>query len=68
MVLAIVLTAGLILGPADAPPVRRAAGAAVVGASALVVLINFGWLYPVLSAETITYSQWWARMLMRSWV
>ncbi|MFB9529176.1 dolichyl-phosphate-mannose--protein mannosyltransferase [Nonomuraea roseola] len=68
MVLAIVLAAGLILGPADAPPVRRAAGAAVVGASALVVLINFGWLYPVLSAETVTYSQWWARMLMRSWV
>ncbi|MGV9303775.1 dolichyl-phosphate-mannose--protein mannosyltransferase [Nonomuraea sp. NPDC003727] len=68
MVLALVLVAGIALGPASAPPIRRAAGAAAVGACALVVLINFWWLYPILSAETITFAQWWARMLMRSWV
>ncbi|WP_327588694.1 phospholipid carrier-dependent glycosyltransferase [Nonomuraea sp. NBC_00507] len=68
MVLAIVLVAGLILGKESAPPARRAAGAAVVGAFALIVLINFWWLYPVLTAETITQAEWWARMLMRSWV
>ncbi|WP_328807865.1 dolichyl-phosphate-mannose--protein mannosyltransferase [Nonomuraea antri] len=68
LVLAVVLMAGLALGRQDAPPVRRAAGAATVGAFALVVLINFGWLYPVLTAETLTQQQWWARMLMSSWV
>jgi dolichyl-phosphate-mannose--protein O-mannosyl transferase len=68
MVLAVVLALGLILGRQDAPPARRAAGAAAVGAFALIVLINFWWLYPVLAAETITQAQWWARMLMRSWV
>nr|WP_084957058.1 phospholipid carrier-dependent glycosyltransferase [Thermoactinospora rubra] len=68
MVLAVTLMAGLALGRRDAPPVRRAAGAAGVGAYALVVLINFWWLSPVLSAQTISHAQWWARMLMRSWV
>ncbi|MEW9554163.1 dolichyl-phosphate-mannose--protein mannosyltransferase [Nonomuraea sp. NPDC050783] len=68
MVLALVLAAGLVLGRASAPPARRAAGAAVAGAFALIVLVNFWWLYPVLTAETITHAEWWARMLMRSWV
>ncbi|WP_308164710.1 dolichyl-phosphate-mannose--protein mannosyltransferase [Nonomuraea sediminis] len=68
MVLACVLVAGLALGKADDPPVRRAMGAAAVGAFALVVLINFWWLYPVLSADTITFADWWSRMLSRSWV
>ncbi len=68
MVLALVLMAGLILGPQDAPAARRAIGAAVVGAYALVVLVNFWWLYPVLAAETITQAQWWTRMLLSSWV
>ncbi|MEV0380605.1 phospholipid carrier-dependent glycosyltransferase [Nonomuraea sp. NPDC050643] len=68
MVLAIVLMAGLTIGRQDAPATRRAVGAGVVGAYALVVLINFWWLYPVLAAEVITQAQWWARMLMRSWV
>ncbi|MFI6325475.1 dolichyl-phosphate-mannose--protein mannosyltransferase [Nonomuraea sp. NPDC050556] len=68
MVLALVLMAGVALGRQDATPLRRGAGAAAVGAYALVVLINFWWLYPVLSGETITFAQWWSRMLLRSWV
>ncbi|MFI7444449.1 dolichyl-phosphate-mannose--protein mannosyltransferase [Nonomuraea indica] len=68
MVLAVVLVAGLALGPADAPPGRRATGAAAVGALALVVLVNFWWLYPVLTGEQLPHADWWARMLLRSWV
>ncbi|MEU8202399.1 phospholipid carrier-dependent glycosyltransferase, partial [Streptosporangium sp. NPDC049046] len=68
MILALTLAAGLIIGKADAAPNRRAVGAAVVGAFTLLALINFGWLYPVLSAELISHSQWWTRMLFRSWV
>ncbi|MEV0614897.1 phospholipid carrier-dependent glycosyltransferase [Nonomuraea sp. NPDC050404] len=68
MVLALTLCAGLVLGRRDAPPARRAAGAAAVGAFTLIVLINFWWLSPVLTAETVTHAQWWSRMLMTSWV
>ncbi|MEU4406501.1 phospholipid carrier-dependent glycosyltransferase [Streptosporangium sp. NPDC023963] len=68
MILALTLAAGLIIGRADAAPNRRAVGAAVVGAFTLLALINLGWLYPVLVAELIPHSQWWARMLFRSWV
>ncbi|PZG43277.1 phospholipid carrier-dependent glycosyltransferase [Spongiactinospora gelatinilytica] len=68
MVLALVLAAGLIIGPADAPPRRKAVGAAAVGAFALLVVVNFGWLHPVLTGELITYQQWQARMMLQSWV
>ncbi|MEV0150266.1 MULTISPECIES: phospholipid carrier-dependent glycosyltransferase [unclassified Nonomuraea] len=68
MVLGLTLVAGLVLGREDARPARRAVGGAAVGALALVVLIDFWWLSPVLTAELITQAQWWARMLTRSWV
>ncbi|MGI5290741.1 dolichyl-phosphate-mannose--protein mannosyltransferase [Nonomuraea polychroma] len=68
MVLALVIVAGLAHGPGGMVSIRRAMGAAVVGAGALIVLVNFWWLYPILSGETIPHAAWWARMLMRSWV
>ncbi|MDR8409899.1 phospholipid carrier-dependent glycosyltransferase [Nonomuraea sp. 3-1Str] len=68
MVLGLTLVAGLVLGREDARPARRAVGAAAVGALALVVLIDFWWLSPVLTGELLTQAQWWARMLTRSWV
>ncbi|MEW9554161.1 dolichyl-phosphate-mannose--protein mannosyltransferase [Nonomuraea sp. NPDC050783] len=74
MVLAITLCAGLIIGPAQptargSMPVRRTVGAAVVGAFALLALINFWWLYPILSAEVIPYTEWKARMLFeKRWI
>ncbi|MET8052821.1 phospholipid carrier-dependent glycosyltransferase, partial [Streptosporangium sp. NPDC005286] len=67
MILALTMVAGLIIGRADAAPNRRALGAAVVGAFTLLALVNFWWLYPVLAAEVIPHSQWWSRMLFRSW-
>jgi dolichyl-phosphate-mannose--protein O-mannosyl transferase len=66
MILAIVLIFGLILGRADATSNRRAAGAAVVGAFALLALANFWWLHPVLSAETLPVGDWMRRMLFSS--
>ncbi|MEV5329807.1 phospholipid carrier-dependent glycosyltransferase [Nonomuraea sp. NPDC052634] len=74
MVLAITLCAGLIIGPATptatgAMPTRRTVGAAVVGAFALLALINFWWLQPVLTGELITYTEWKARMLFENrWI
>ncbi|GII97311.1 dolichyl-phosphate-mannose--protein mannosyltransferase [Sinosporangium siamense] len=69
MILAIVLTAGLMIGPATAPSRRRVLGAAAVGALALLALVNFWYLAPVLSAETIPYDEWYARMLLKKlWI
>ena len=69
MILAIVLVAGLIIGPADAQPGRRMAGAAVVGAFTLLALVNFWWLHPVLTAEVIPYAEWSSRMLFKKgWI
>ncbi|MCG5216922.1 dolichyl-phosphate-mannose--protein mannosyltransferase, partial [Streptosporangium soli] len=68
MVLAIVLVAGMVIGPVKASPARRAMGASAVGAFTLLALMNFAFLYPVLAGELITFAQWQARMLMRSWV
>ncbi|GAA2370768.1 phospholipid carrier-dependent glycosyltransferase [Nonomuraea africana] len=69
MVLALTLAAGLIIGPSTASPSRRMVGAAVTGAFALLALINFGWLYPVLAGEVIPYVDWNARMLFKSrWI
>ncbi|MBN6051173.1 phospholipid carrier-dependent glycosyltransferase [Nonomuraea sp. RK-328] len=74
MVLAITLCAGWLIGPArrtesGALPMRRTIGAAVVGAFALLALINFWWLYPILTAELIPYTEWKARMLFdKRWI
>ncbi|GIH26402.1 phospholipid carrier-dependent glycosyltransferase [Acrocarpospora phusangensis] len=68
LILAIVLAAGLLIGPSDAPPNRRAVGAAIVGVFTLFALANFWWLQPILTAENITHDDWWRRLLFRSWV
>ncbi|WP_066938010.1 dolichyl-phosphate-mannose--protein mannosyltransferase [Microtetraspora fusca] len=65
MILAIVLACGLILGPAAAPRWRRQVGSVGVGVFALLALANFAWLYPVIAAEVIPYTDWLARMLIR---
>ncbi|MFB9882131.1 dolichyl-phosphate-mannose--protein mannosyltransferase [Planobispora siamensis] len=68
MILAIVLAAGLVIGPAGVPPNRRALGAALVGTFALLALANFWWLHPVLSAELMPYQEWSRRMLLGRWI
>jgi dolichyl-phosphate-mannose--protein O-mannosyl transferase len=68
LVIAITLCLGLIIGPARADPVRRAVGAVVAGAYLIVVLVNFAYLYPVLTAQVISFSAWHARMMYTSWV
>jgi len=68
LVLAITLCLGLLIGAARAGPVRRSVGAAVTGAYLLAVLLNFWYLYPVLSAQVIPYSSWLARMWFSSWI
>lgn len=68
MVLAITLCLGLITGPVRATVARRAAGAAITGAYLLVVLANFVWMYPVLTAEILPYAFWHQRMWFSAWI
>ncbi len=68
LVIAITLCLGLIIGPVDAPPGRRAIGAVVTGAYLLLVLANFAYLYPVLTAQVLPYEFWRQRMWFSSWI
>jgi dolichyl-phosphate-mannose--protein O-mannosyl transferase len=68
LVLSITLCLGLVIGPARASALRRTTGAAVAGAYLLAVLLNFAYLYPILSAQIIPYSQWLARMWYHGWI
>ncbi len=68
LVLAVTFCLGLLLGPPTASAVRRRRGAMICGAYLLLVVLNFFWLYPVLSAETVPYAEWAARMWLRSWI
>ena len=68
LVMAITLCLGLIIGPATAPPGRRAAGAVVAGAYLLLVLADFAFMYPVFAAQVIPYAAWHQRMWFSSWI
>ncbi len=68
LVLSITLCLGLVIGPARASARRRAVGAAVAGAYLLAVLWNFVYLYPVLAAKVIPYTQWLSRMWYHGWI
>ena len=68
MALAVAMVAGLVLGGPQASVRRRVVGASTVGTYLLLVIANFVWLYPVLAAEVIPYSQWAARMWFPSWI
>jgi dolichyl-phosphate-mannose--protein O-mannosyl transferase len=54
--------------PVQGAGVRRLVGAAAAGAFLLVVLANFAYFHPILSAQTIPYDDWHERIWFQSWV
>jgi dolichyl-phosphate-mannose-protein mannosyltransferase len=68
LVLAVVLCLGLVMGSATASPARRAVGAALAGAFVLAVLLNFAYLYPLLTAQPIPYPDWLSHMWYHGWI
>jgi dolichyl-phosphate-mannose-protein mannosyltransferase len=68
LIIGLTLCLGLIIGKARAVPARRAMGAVVSGAYLLVVLADFWYMYPVLTAEVIPYTSWFARMWYHGWI
>jgi dolichyl-phosphate-mannose--protein O-mannosyl transferase len=47
---------------------RRTIGASVAGAYLLGVLLNFAYLYPILSGEVIPYTSWLSHMWYHGWI
>ncbi|MGI8449351.1 MAG: dolichyl-phosphate-mannose--protein mannosyltransferase [Streptosporangiaceae bacterium] len=68
LILSVTLCLGLIIGSARATAMRRTVGSAVVGAYLLGVLLNFAYLYPVLTAKIIPYSSWLSHMWYHGWI
>lgn len=57
---------GRILGPADDP--RRKRRAWIVGGIIIAVIVNFWFIYPILTDQLMTRSAWAMRMWLRSWI
>ena len=68
MCMAAAVTVGAIIGRADAPPVRRAWGAAVGGAMVVAIVGIFIYFYPIYTDQTISYNDWSSHMWFQSWI
>ncbi len=68
LVLGITLGLGAVLGPARAGEPRRTFGLLAVCAYVALVVVNFAWLWPILSGQLITYQEWDARIWFPSWI
>lgn len=68
LVLAITLCAGWALGGPGASVLRRRNGAVALGVLVGLVVLNFFYLYPILTAQTIPYVDWSSRMWFGSWI
>ncbi len=65
--IALAMVIGKILGPEDHP--RRRLRALISGLIVVIVILNFAYIYPILTAELISRDGWWARMwLGNAWV
>jgi dolichyl-phosphate-mannose--protein O-mannosyl transferase len=76
LILGLVLSLGCLIGPEPEPAQdasraavrRRAIGASAAGALVVLIVVNFFYIYPVLSAGTLSQQDWLSRMWFRSWI
>ncbi|RKE20814.1 dolichyl-phosphate-mannose--protein mannosyltransferase [Streptomyces sp. TLI_171] len=68
LVLAVTMMIGAMLGPADASPDRRLAGATGAGLLVAAVMWNFLYFFPLYTGQTIPMEDWRARMWLSSWI
>jgi len=66
MVIALAMVLGVVLGPRDGP--RRQSGAITVGTIVALIVLNFAFIYPILSAGLLTRSEYNWRMWLPGWV
>ncbi len=68
LAIALAVTMGYALGPADASPNRRMIAATVCGIYLMAVVVLFFYFLPLWSAQTIPYSEFTHRMWFTSWL
>jgi dolichyl-phosphate-mannose--protein O-mannosyl transferase len=68
LIICIVLCLGLMIGPATAGVIRRAAGSVLAGVYVLAVLVLFWYFYPILAGKIIPYSDWLSHMWYSGWI
>jgi dolichyl-phosphate-mannose-protein mannosyltransferase len=66
--LALTLSAGWTLGSASATLQRRRIGTVAIGAYVVLVVLNFFYLYPLLTGHVLPYQDWYSRMWFSSWI
>lgn len=54
------------LGPADGPHRRR--NAWILGGLVCAVVLDFAFIYPILTDQLLTRQQWWLRMWFPTWI
>ncbi|HEY0473122.1 MAG TPA: phospholipid carrier-dependent glycosyltransferase [Kribbella sp.] len=71
-VIALSLVLGKILGPAKAAfqtsTPRRLIGSAAVGAFVVLVVLNFAYIWPILTDQVMPHPDWLSRMWFKSWI
>lgn len=70
-VIAISLVLGAIIGrpgPDGPATTRRMIGTAVAGAFVILVVLNFAYIWPILTDKVMPHSQWLSRMWFKSWI
>jgi dolichyl-phosphate-mannose--protein O-mannosyl transferase len=71
-VMALALILGKILGPARAKlgtaTPRRLIGSAVTGAFVVLVVLNFAYIWPILTDKVMPHADWLSRMWFKSWI
>ena len=62
LVLAVVVTLGMIIGPPTAGPERRLAGALIAAGVVVLVVLCFGYFWPLYTGQVMPYEDWHARI------
>ena len=57
---------GLVLGPRNGPHRRR--GAIIVGVLTALVVLNFAYIYPLLTDQLLLTSDYYSRVWFRTWI
>lgn len=68
LIIGVTLVLGQVLGTSTASERRRTVGLIALCVYLGLVVIDFAWLWPVLSGQKISYSDWQARMWFSSWI
>ena len=76
-VMALALLLGQIIGPGGVPgeartvPVttpRRLIGTAITGAFVILVVLNFAYIWPILTDKVMPHPEWLSRMWFKTWI